>query len=920
MGYRGGENYQLVVDTLKRLYGDDRVIGEALQGELINLPMVDDSVDALQQFVETVERVCQQLTLLRHPENNPMVTQLIKSKLPSTILTELVMMERVDGHQWTVAELRKGLSEVVSIRAEVLRCTRASSMLDSSWNASYGFQPHNDQPWDRTMELERSYTTKQGSGRPGNQGPGGIPCCFFCDEPHLAAECENVVDKQTRVQILNDLGRCLNCLRMDHSSDQCRRRGCQCGELHHRSLCNEADEPQQQHYDDTGEAYDRTVAAVTLAPMAGTDRVISMALHARVFIEMEPDHRIKALLFFDPGSQITLIRSSLARLLGATMQRNDQLDVFSFMARNPTRINAPMLTVLIEQTNGTSMELITHQTDFILNSVRCARMDTDHLVMTDAEPDLLIGAGDFWRFFQRSERIDEQLYRIHTSVGPVLCGRDLSPMMVCASPLLRISGTLLPDGPFTDGQQQLTRSEKHCVYRGDWLMTTLLRLAHCRALTWTCLLLLIFALCCVFWPMNSAERTADVTAEKLEMRAQRAHLRVCCRKTSVLQSCRLMVPRDLTFFATGGPLPAHSDDIGMSNRLVSDSAVALAFPMQPAAVLPFPDNVAFPATSTIAAWVLISAPDRTVDDSTATLAFPELCSVPAQLHAMVTHPLRSAGNSAAANVIFAAWLVSNSARGNGISLSSEDDDERGSHGTPISEDDVQSSQLSEVEKEQPGEAGGRTLRSRKRKTEVQQLMSAAEEPMAKALRRHGELRRTIRERNATIRRLTDENNALRTRAQQAERMLASQPCSSSRGATAPVTDASCLQEALCKSRAQLGMPVLSPSGVSPRMATSPSALGPSPHRQPAPPYFARLFAGSPVTRRRNLAPSPPPAFRAPGRTLALPLHDSSLAPSAHAPLSCLPGPSQRVLDPSPPALLRDARDPSPGCARLRPWP
>ncbi|KAL3121646.1 hypothetical protein niasHT_006152 [Heterodera trifolii] len=68
---------------------------EALQSELINLR-------------PTLERVCRQLSNLNMPDDSPFMYQIIRSKLPSTILSELVKMERAAGIQWGTPQLRAG--------------------------------------------------------------------------------------------------------------------------------------------------------------------------------------------------------------------------------------------------------------------------------------------------------------------------------------------------------------------------------------------------------------------------------------------------------------------------------------------------------------------------------------------------------------------------------------------------------------------------------------------------------------------------------------------------------------------------------------------------------------------------------------------------------------------------------------------
>lgn len=204
VGYRGGNNYGNVVATLTRLFGDQRVIKEALQAELINLPSCTDSVDSLQVFVENLERTCRQLVALGQPVDSSILCQVVKSKLPRSILTEVVKAERAEGRQWGVAELRTGLAEIAAIKAEVQRCAGPTQ---TQKREGLGGKP---------VDKGRAFIAGAKESIKGNNKG-----CLFCSKTHKSAECTQYKGRKARRQRLTELKRCFKCLGIDHWANQC---------------------------------------------------------------------------------------------------------------------------------------------------------------------------------------------------------------------------------------------------------------------------------------------------------------------------------------------------------------------------------------------------------------------------------------------------------------------------------------------------------------------------------------------------------------------------------------------------------------------------------------------------------------------------------------------------------------------------
>jgi len=119
------DNYPLVVEALKNRFGADKVLTEALEAELINLPHANESVASLRATSEAIDRICRQFLQLGKDENSAMFLTTVKSKLPRNVLRELIKAERTTIIPWTMKDLRKELQDIIAIREEVGRCANA---------------------------------------------------------------------------------------------------------------------------------------------------------------------------------------------------------------------------------------------------------------------------------------------------------------------------------------------------------------------------------------------------------------------------------------------------------------------------------------------------------------------------------------------------------------------------------------------------------------------------------------------------------------------------------------------------------------------------------------------------------------------------------------------------------------------------
>ncbi|KAI1707049.1 gag protein [Ditylenchus destructor] len=65
------DNYPIVIELLKRRFGNQKVIGEILQQELISLPKATNATQSLRTFSDSVERLCRQMRSLQISYEHP---------------------------------------------------------------------------------------------------------------------------------------------------------------------------------------------------------------------------------------------------------------------------------------------------------------------------------------------------------------------------------------------------------------------------------------------------------------------------------------------------------------------------------------------------------------------------------------------------------------------------------------------------------------------------------------------------------------------------------------------------------------------------------------------------------------------------------------------------------------------------------
>ncbi|XP_065908838.1 uncharacterized protein [Dysidea avara] len=110
-GYQlSNENYPVVVDVLKKRFGDKQLVIDAYYHNLSHLPPATNQVSSLRQCYDAIERNLRSLEAIGEDTNHRHFIALINEKLPQKVLYQLYML-RADGEEWTVTKLRQLLGK-----------------------------------------------------------------------------------------------------------------------------------------------------------------------------------------------------------------------------------------------------------------------------------------------------------------------------------------------------------------------------------------------------------------------------------------------------------------------------------------------------------------------------------------------------------------------------------------------------------------------------------------------------------------------------------------------------------------------------------------------------------------------------------------------------------------------------------------
>ena len=103
-------NYEVVVDVLKRRFGNPPVIIDAHYRSLSHIPVATNQPGSLRQTYDAMECSLCSLEALGENVDHRHFVALISEKLPQKVLYQLYML-KPDGEEWTAPKLRQLLEK-----------------------------------------------------------------------------------------------------------------------------------------------------------------------------------------------------------------------------------------------------------------------------------------------------------------------------------------------------------------------------------------------------------------------------------------------------------------------------------------------------------------------------------------------------------------------------------------------------------------------------------------------------------------------------------------------------------------------------------------------------------------------------------------------------------------------------------------
>ena len=332
------ENYNNVVDLLKRRFGDREIIEALLYEDLSKLkPIFDTSSYQVQQnFMDQLEKTVRSLQNLGIPTSQ--IGRAIKSeiykKLPfgwkleyerirSRKKKELELKDDCEDDATSISSSSEYSGEVLSeflefMREEIsLRMRASQGSEDSKEDRRRQFKEVNK--FDRSSNSEHSGSTASFAFHSTVEESKHVTCCIFCSGEHNSRFCKKNVPVEKRREIIKEKGVCFSCFKPGHRGSRCRLKiPCKwCTSMRHSELiCFQ----QQEEASSTSQNSKETTGCL----FQNKGGVLLMTATATL-ISSESQHVVR--VFLDPGSTTSFVKKDLSRKLKCAILAKRKMNI-----------------------------------------------------------------------------------------------------------------------------------------------------------------------------------------------------------------------------------------------------------------------------------------------------------------------------------------------------------------------------------------------------------------------------------------------------------------------------------------------------------------------------------------------------------------------------------------------------------------
>ncbi|KAH7709324.1 Zinc knuckle family protein [Aphelenchoides avenae] len=356
---------------------------------------------------------------------------MIEDKLPRRTLNEVVEARKEAGDSWTTERLRQKLQDIKNLRQEVDRTYSTTRQFEGLKVSKYA-----------------KGTTVTSAASPVSNGAPKL--CVFCGDEHWTSGCSVYDTYRKRIDRAKVLGKCAKCLLFGHATEECdSRKQChKCKAIGHISaLCNRrvdvnshvitSDSPRNEERCPSPQWITTNACKVVDHSKRASSISESALLVTKKVTVHNPTNKqglAGRTMVFDTASQVSFIRTEVAKSLNLIPMRGLHLVLSNFTSKQPLEVWCPVYEVLVKAADGKKIRLSVHGMDHLLGRVPVVNVKPNpnratgtenawSVTASMAEVDLIIGSDHYFDFDIRQVAMHHETLRVLDSkLGLIAAG------------------------------------------------------------------------------------------------------------------------------------------------------------------------------------------------------------------------------------------------------------------------------------------------------------------------------------------------------------------------------------------------------------------------------------------------------------------------------------------------------------------
>ena len=324
-------DFNQIIQLLKDRYADEELLKETLVLRFVDMVPALYNIQSLTDFRSQYHNIMGALSPKLNDERggDHFLIPLLLRKLPTQIRDQLTVSHK--KNHFTVDEILTGLDSAIKTLSIVPNLNSQTPRKQNTQSVRTK-DPIPNHGTVITTKTNLPKTSKLKSGRAVvSQGVTKKAfVCLYCGEAHNSTNCPSHATLQVRKDRLGQLNRCKRCVSLKHKTDDCTTQLTTCKvcqtDTHHTALCCKGQNNPSELASEPASADRKTSGAVTAQPEKIEHRSVALPTATMRFINQNKE-RFVSKVFFDQGSQCTIMSTKLARNLKLELKEKTKLAV-----------------------------------------------------------------------------------------------------------------------------------------------------------------------------------------------------------------------------------------------------------------------------------------------------------------------------------------------------------------------------------------------------------------------------------------------------------------------------------------------------------------------------------------------------------------------------------------------------------------